>query len=61
GNVPLPAVAIGGIKLDNIDLVLERGARTVCLVTEIVAADDIAGTVMRIKDKVMQAGQQSHQ
>jgi thiamine-phosphate pyrophosphorylase len=61
GNVPLPAVAIGGIKLDNIDLVLERGARTVCLVTEIVAADDIAGTVIRIKDKVMQAGQQSHQ
>ena len=51
-NVPLPAVAIGGIKLHNIDQVLERGARTVCLVTEIVGAEDIAGTVREINAKI---------
>lgn len=52
-NVPLPAVAIGGIKLHNIDQVLERGARTICLVTEIVGADDIAGTVRHLKEKML--------
>jgi thiamine-phosphate pyrophosphorylase len=51
-NVPLPAVAIGGIKLNNIDQVLARGARTICLVTEIVGADDIAGTVRQLTEKM---------
>lgn len=51
-NVPLPAVAIGGIKLHNIDQVLARGARTICLVTEIVGADDIAGTVRQLTEKM---------
>lgn len=51
-DVPLPAVAIGGIKEDNIHQVMEQGARLVCLVTEIVGADDIAGTVQRLKQKM---------
>ena len=51
-NIPLPAVAIGGIKLHNIDQVITRGARTVCLVTEIVGADDIAGMVRRLKARI---------
>lgn len=40
-NISLPWVAIGGIKLHNIDEVVRRGARIVCLVTEIVGAPDI--------------------
>jgi thiamine-phosphate pyrophosphorylase len=48
-EIPLPAVAIGGIKLHNIDQVIERGARTICLVTEIVGAEDIAGMVRRLR------------
>ncbi|MFN3660202.1 MAG: thiamine phosphate synthase [Brevinematales bacterium] len=40
-NIPLPFVAIGGIKAHNIDEVLRRGARTVCLVTEITQAEDV--------------------
>jgi thiamine-phosphate pyrophosphorylase len=51
-HVPLPAVAIGGIKTHNLDRVLALGARTVCLVTEIVGAADIAGTVRRLKAKM---------
>jgi thiamine-phosphate pyrophosphorylase len=51
-NIPLPPVAIGGIKLHNIDQVIERGARLICLVTEIVGADDIAGTVRRLKQNM---------
>lgn len=40
-NISLPFVAIGGIKLANIDQVAQRGAKTICLVSEIVGADDI--------------------
>jgi thiamine-phosphate pyrophosphorylase len=41
-NIALPFVAIGGIKLNNIDQIVQRGATTICLVTEIVGATDIA-------------------
>lgn len=47
-NLSIPFVAIGGIKAHNIDQVIRRGAETVCMVTEIVEADDIAGTVKGI-------------
>jgi thiamine-phosphate pyrophosphorylase len=45
---PLPFVAIGGIKEHNLGQVLEHGAKTVCLVTEIVGAADIAATARRL-------------
>ena len=51
-EIPLPAVAIGGIKQRNIDQVIARGARTVCLVTEIVGAEDIADMVRRLRAKI---------
>jgi len=46
---PLPLVAIGGIKEHNLAEVLAHGARTVCLVTEIVGAPDIAATARRLQ------------
>lgn len=48
-SCPLPFVAIGGIKEHNIEQVVCRGAKTVCLVTEIVGAEDIAATVRRLQ------------
>jgi len=51
-TVPVPVAAIGGIKLHNIDQVLAKGARTICLVTEIVQADDIAAMVRRLNVKI---------
>lgn len=56
GQVPLPAVAIGGIKLNNIDRVLATGVKTVCLVTEIVQAEDIAGMVRQLNAAVARQG-----
>lgn len=44
----LPFVAIGGIKTHNIGQVIERGATTICLVTEIVGADDITKMVQTL-------------
>lgn len=46
---PLPFVAIGGIKEHNLRQVLECGATTVCLVTEIVGSPDIAATVRKLQ------------
>lgn len=44
-HIKLPFVAIGGIKEHNIAQVLQAGARTIALVTEIVGAPDIAAKV----------------
>jgi thiamine-phosphate pyrophosphorylase len=48
-NIALPWVAIGGIKLHNIDEIVRRGAKTICLVTEIVGAPDIVGRVHELQ------------
>jgi thiamine-phosphate pyrophosphorylase len=48
-NISLPYVAIGGIKLHNIGEIVRRGARTICLVTEIVGADDIVSRVQELR------------
>lgn len=48
-NISLPYVAIGGIKLHNIDEIVRRGAKTICLVTEIVGAPDIVGRVHELQ------------
>ncbi len=48
-NISLPWVAIGGIKLHNIHEVVRRGARTICLVTEIVGAPDIPGRIRKLQ------------
>lgn len=47
-NISLPYVAIGGIKLHNIGEIVSRGAKTICLVTEIVGAPDIVSRVREL-------------
>lgn len=47
-NIDLPFVAIGGIKEHNLAQVLQTGAQTVALVTEIVGSSDIKGTIHRL-------------
>lgn len=46
----IPFVAIGGIKRSNLRDVVRRGARTVCLVTEIIGAQDIDKRIREIRD-----------
>ncbi|WP_332691089.1 thiamine phosphate synthase [Halalkalibacter lacteus] len=42
-EITIPFVAIGGIKLHNVDQVLEAGATRICMISEIVGAEDIKG------------------
>jgi len=55
-NISLPFVAIGGIKLHNIDQLVRRGAKTICLVTEIVGAPDIVARVEQLHTTLTVAG-----
>ncbi|TLS36327.1 thiamine phosphate synthase [Pseudalkalibacillus caeni] len=43
-EITIPFVAIGGIKLHNVDEVLEAGATRICAISEIVGSEDIKGT-----------------
>lgn len=49
-NVSIPFVAIGGIKLHNLRQVKSRGAKCIALVTEIVGAENIKGTIESIRE-----------
>lgn len=49
-HIPMPFVAIGGIKTHNLPQVRERGAHMACLVTEIVGSDDICGTARNLRN-----------
>jgi thiamine-phosphate pyrophosphorylase len=53
-NISLPFVAIGGIKLTNIDRIVQRGAQSVCLVTEIIGATDIVARIQEIHTALAQ-------
>lgn len=58
-HIPLPFVAIGGIKEHNIDEVLSRGAKTVCLVTEITQAEDVRAKVEHLVNHLKKYGIES--
>lgn len=51
-NLNIPFVAIGGIKEDNIREVSARGAKCICLVTEILEAEDIKGKIQALRRKM---------
>lgn len=44
-NIDLPYIAIGGIKESNLSQVVEKGAKRIALVSEIVGSDDIVEKV----------------
>jgi thiamine-phosphate pyrophosphorylase len=52
-NSAIPFVAIGGIKYSNIDQVISQGAKTICLVSEIVGAEDIGGIIKMLNEKLV--------
>lgn len=51
-RVRLPFTVMGGIKVGNMDQVLQKGARRIAMVTEITAAPDIAETVSSLRRKI---------
>ena len=56
GQVDIPFTVMGGIKESNMDEVLERGARRLAVVTAVTEAEDIEGTVRRMRRKIKSWG-----
>ena len=51
-NVSIPWFAIGGINLQNIDEVLQAGARGICVVSAILSARDVAAACREFKRRL---------
>lgn len=51
-EIRIPFVAIGGIKLHNVDQVLAAGATRICAISEIVGSPDIVGTCRSFLAKI---------
>ena len=50
----IPYTCMGGIKLENINVVLRRGARHIAMVTAITAADDPGAVAAEFRHKIGQ-------
>lgn len=55
-NLSIPFVAIGGIKLHNVDQVLAAGAERICAISEIVGSDNIKATCEEFIRKIKASG-----
>ncbi len=52
-RISIPVVAIGGIKEDNMKLVLEVGADSIAMISEVLRSDNIATKVRSLKKKFL--------
>ncbi len=52
--ISIPFVAIGGIKLHNVDQVLAAGAKNIAVITEVVGAEDIRLAALALKERIAQ-------
>ena len=52
GSVEIPAVAIGGISLDNIDKIIHKTVEGVAVVSAIFGAEDIYKAAKELKERV---------
>ncbi|OIJ16081.1 thiamine-phosphate diphosphorylase [Anaerobacillus arseniciselenatis] len=51
-EITIPFVAIGGIKLHNVEQVLNSGATRICAISEIVGSDDVTKTCQTFIQKI---------
>jgi len=51
-EIQIPAVAIAGITLDNVDQVLATGVQAIAITAAVVGAKDIAGAARQFKEKL---------
>jgi len=51
-HVPIPWFAIGGITLENLDTILDAGARRICVVSAILNQPDIAAACRAFADRL---------
>ena len=47
-----PIVFIGGITLENVDILLDKGAKIIAAIRALIEVDDIRGTIKKFKEKI---------
>jgi thiamine-phosphate pyrophosphorylase len=55
-KLDLPFTVMGGIKADNLDLVLDAGARRIAVVTAVTKASDPAAAARALRARILAAG-----
>ncbi|MBC8326482.1 MAG: thiamine phosphate synthase [Verrucomicrobia subdivision 3 bacterium] len=60
-HIDRPWFAIGGITLENIDSVLEAGARRICVVSAILNAPDVAHACQQFRERLASVPPQTQQ
>lgn len=55
-EITIPFVAIGGIKLHNVDNVLRAGASRICVISEVVGSSDVRATSEAFIHKISKGG-----
>jgi thiamine-phosphate pyrophosphorylase len=54
-NIPIPLVAIGGIKEDNLEQLVEKGVNCLAMITEIVGSRDIKSKIASLRRAISHA------
>jgi len=54
-HTTIPFVAIGGIKLHNLEQVLQAGAKSICVISAIVGAENVKDTATAFSKRIKQA------
>jgi thiamine-phosphate pyrophosphorylase len=57
-QVDIPFTVMGGIKDSNLDEMLKRGAKRLAVVTAVTQAENIAGTVRKMRERIINYGEQ---
>jgi thiamine-phosphate pyrophosphorylase len=60
-NLSIPWTVMGGIKASNVDLVLERGARIIAVVTAVTGVEDVAAACAELRKKIRDGRKQTSQ
>ncbi len=55
-NVKIPVIAIGGIKMDNLEEVIRAGVDGVCMISAIVGKENMAERIRRVEEIIRKAG-----
>jgi thiamine-phosphate pyrophosphorylase len=55
-NIAIPWFAIGGIHLENLDAVLDAGARRICVVSAILNASDVRAACHAFRERLARVG-----
>ncbi|WP_270179272.1 thiamine phosphate synthase [Alkalihalobacillus sp. CinArs1] len=60
-EITIPFVAIGGIKLHNVEEVLSAGASRICVISEVVGSSNVQGTSEAFIDKIIRSKEVNHE